>query len=181
VSKTIMLRKPYVVLLAILVVAISLQMSATRVQAAEEKPEITHLFGNHKCPAMGGTVVPESFVVYEDKEKNVHGRVYMCCDGCSKKVKSNLAKLYQNLYRTDPKTGKPKEPKDLKNAKCPMTGEPVAENASIEYNGMIVHLCCPGCAKGFLKEPDGKLAKLLPKKELKKHKYERPAGSGSSK
>jgi YHS domain-containing protein len=180
-SNTITPKNHYALLLLVLAVAVLPQMSATQAQPAEEKPEITHLFGNHKCPIMGGTVVPESFVTYEDKEKNVHGRVYMCCDGCSKKVEANLAELYQKFYRTDPKTGKSKEPKDLKNAECPMTGEPVAENASIEYNGMIVHFCCPECAKGFLKDPDGKLAKLLPEKELEKYKYERPAGSGSMK
>ena len=178
-SKRVNLRNQYVVILSILAVAISLPMSLTGVQAAEEKPEITHLFGNHKCPAMGGTVIPESFVTYEDKEKNVYGRVYMCCDGCSKKVEANLVELYQKFYRTDPKTGKPKEAKDLKNVECPISGEPVAENVSIEYNGMIVHFCCPGCAKGFLKDPDGKLAKLVPEKELEKYEYERPAGSGS--
>lgn len=176
-SNTISLMRHY----AVLMVAIAIQFSATQTLATEEKDEVTHLIGNHTCPIMGHTVIPESFVVYEDKENNVHGRVYMCCDGCSKKVEKNLAKLYQTLYRTNPKNGKPKKPKDLKNTECPMTGEPVAEDASIEYNGMIVHLCCLECAKGFLKKPDEKLTKLLPEKHLKKYKYERPAGSGSSK
>ena len=147
--------------------------------ASKTETQLTHLYGNHACPVTGEGVDPESFFLYENKEKGVYARIYMCCQGCEKKVKKAADQLYTKLYRTDPKTGKSKEPKDLKNDKCPNTGEPIDPNAKIEYNGMIVHFCCPECAKEFLEDPEPKMAKLLPKAD--EFKYEAKAGSHSMK
>ncbi len=146
---------------------------------SRSEKQITHLYGNHACPVTGEPVDPESFYLYENKEKGVYARIYLCCQGCDKKVKKTADETYTKLYRTDPKTGKPIEPRDLKNDKCPNTGEPVDTNAKIEYNGMIVHFCCPECAAGFLKDPESKMAKLLP--DAEKFKYQVKAGSHTMK
>lgn len=127
-----------------------------------EQPAITHLYGNHSCPVTGEPVVPDASITYENKEKGIFGRIYLCCMPCAKKAKKNLDELYNKFYRTDPKTGKAIEPRDLKNDKCPMSGEPVDAKTKIEYNGMIIHFCCKDCAEGFLKDPEPKLSKLLP-------------------
>ncbi|MCA9437550.1 MAG: YHS domain-containing protein [Candidatus Omnitrophica bacterium] len=123
--------------------------------------EVKHLFGNKKCPVMGGDVSAESYVEATMNDGNVVGRIYMCCDGCDKKVKKNFAELYKSFYRTDPKTGKEIDPLDLKNPTCPITGKPAAANVAMEYNGMLVHFCCAKCSEGFLKDPDEHLAKMV--------------------
>lgn len=149
------------------------------VQKTTAEKKLTHLYGNHACPVTGEPVDPESFFLYENKEKGIYARIYLCCQGCEKKVKKTAEETYMKFYRTDPKTGKSMEPRDLKNDRCPNTGEPIDPNAKIEYNGMIVHFCCPECAKEFLKDPEAKMAKLLPKAD--EFKYEAKAGSHSMK
>lgn len=151
---------------------------------AEEKKEkadnhaITHLYGNHVCPVGGEPVVADASVTYANKEKGVYGRIYLCCIGCEKKAKKNIEELYNKLYRTDPKTGKAIEARDLKNDKCPMSGEAVDAKAHIEYNGMIIHFCCPGCAEEFRENPEPKMSKLLP--DAKEFEYTPPAEGSHS-
>lgn len=135
---------------------------STTAFAADEAAAPTHLYGNHVCPITDEPVKPESFVLYEDAENKVYGRIYTCCDGCKKKAEADAKAIYMKLYRTDPKTGESVEPKDLKNAKCPVSGADVAEGAHLEYNGMIVHFCCDNCPKAFLKDPEKSMAILLP-------------------
>jgi YHS domain-containing protein len=179
--------KPTRFKLGILAVAAAMALMATpfMVQAADHDhggkaakaqagKKMTHLYGNHTCPVSGDPVSPDSFVLYANKEKGIYGRIYFCCQGCEKKVKKDLDKTYSKLYRTDPKTGKPLEAKDLKNENCPNTGEPVDPKAKIEYNGMIVHFCCPECSEEFLQDPEAKMAKLLPNAD--EFKYEAKAG-----
>lgn len=139
---------------------------------AEKGNEVEYLFGNRECPVTGQAVDPDSFVEAKQKEKNLVGRIYMCCDGCEKKVTKDFEDLYNKYYRTDPKTGKAKAPFDLKNSTCPMSGEPVTENDWIEYNGMVVHFCCEGCGKEFLDDPDSQLAKMV--ENPKDFAYKRP-------
>jgi len=146
---------------------------------ADQGKNTTHLFGNHSCPISGEPVVPETFVPYKDEANNIYGRLYLCCKGCTKKTKKKVADLYKKFYRTDPKTGKAIGPRDLKNATCPISGDPVTKKDWIEYNGMIVHFCCRDCVKDFLKNPDSYLKKIVPNPD--DFKYEKPAGSGSAK
>jgi YHS domain-containing protein len=149
------------------------------VAPGKTEKKMDHLYGNHTCPISGEPVSPDSFVAYANKEKGVYARIYLCCQGCEKKVKKDLDKTYSKLYRTDPKTGKSLEAKDLKNEKCPNTGEPVDPKAKIEYNGMIVHFCCPECSEEFLKDPEAKMAKLLPKAD--EFRFEAMAGAQNMK
>lgn len=51
---------------------------------------------------------------------------------------------------------------ELGNTLCPITGEMVGSmkaGAHVDYKGIRVGLCCPGCEKVFLKDPDANLAK----------------------
>jgi len=49
---------------------------------------------------------------------------------------------------------------DLGNGTCPIGGEDVDGESSLDWNGLRVHLCCPGCEKKFRKDPAAALAKL---------------------
>ena len=41
---------------------------------------------------------------------------------------------------------------DLSNAKCPISGKDVDEDASIEYKDSDLYFCCNGCPKAFQKD-----------------------------
>jgi hypothetical protein len=174
--------------LCLVIAAFALMMAAAtasraadeaKAEKAGEAKTAIHLFGNRSCPVSGEAVNPDASVTYTSKDKKTFGRLYLCCMGCAKKAAKNAEELYTKLYRTDKKTGKPIDAVDLKNAKCPMSGEDVEANATIEYNGMLVHFCCPGCAEEFVKEADAKLASLVP--NLDDFKFEPKAGSHSDK
>lgn len=137
-----------------------------------EADEPGYLFANHRCPVSGDPVDPDSFVAFRDEENKVYGRVYLCCDGCAKKAEENIEKLYRDLYRMDRKTGKPKDVVDLKNPGCAMSGEPIIPGLEFEYNGMLVHFCCPGCGQDFLDVPEEQLAKIV--SDLDPYAYKAP-------
>lgn len=55
------------------------------------------------------------------------------------------------------------QPTEAGNKICPVSGEEIGsmgEGFKIEYNGVIYNLCCPGCEKDFLKEPDKYIQKI---------------------
>lgn len=54
---------------------------------------------------------------------------------------------------------------DAGNKLCPISGEPVSEGSFVEYQGKRYGLCCPGCAKEFLKDPEKYLAVLAEKEK----------------
>jgi YHS domain-containing protein len=139
---------------------------------AKEADKPMHLFGNHSCPVSDDPVDPKSFVVYKDEEGKVHGRLYTCCEGCNKKTEAKAEELYKKFYLTDAETGKAKEPLDLENEKCPISGKEVDASTEIEYNGMLVAFCCDKCPAAFLKEPNKNLEKIVPEDVAKEHKYE---------
>jgi len=50
---------------------------------------------------------------------------------------------------------------DVGNKICPVSGAPVAgasgmgdQPVTVEYNGKVYHLCCPGCIDEFKKNPE---------------------------
>lgn len=56
----------------------------------------------------------------------------------------------------EPREGEPPaEPEiiDLKNEKCPVMGGTAQENVYLDYEGVRVHFCCPGCDKTFQSDP----------------------------
>jgi len=171
----------HLIILALLTCFVGFAVTAADEEKGDEEKgeQVNFLFGNLECPVTGERVDDESFVAYADEENNVYGRVYMCCDGCQGKVEENLEKLYTSLYLRDKETGKEKDALDLENEKCPISGKPVAEGRSIEYNGFIVHLCCPNCVEPFLESPDKHLVDLVP--DAEEYEYDRSVGSGTSK
>ncbi|MFA7255702.1 MAG: hypothetical protein WC133_06360 [Candidatus Omnitrophota bacterium] len=49
---------------------------------------------------------------------------------------------------------------DAGNKLCPISGEPVSGNDFVTYQGKRFGLCCSGCEKMFLAEPEKYLAKM---------------------
>jgi len=49
---------------------------------------------------------------------------------------------------------------DLLNLTCPIGGEEVDDETTLDWGGVRVNLCCPGCEKKFKKNPAKALAKL---------------------
>jgi YHS domain-containing protein len=43
---------------------------------------------------------------------------------------------------------------------CPVMGNPIDKNISIEYQGKKVYFCCAGCEKTFKENPEKYIAKL---------------------
>ena len=169
------------VILALLTCFVGFAVNAEDEEKGEEEKgeQINFLFGNLECPVMGERVDDEVFIEYQDEENDVYGRVYLCCPGCEKKAKANLEKLYGTLYEKDKKTGEDKDPLDLQNEECPISGKEIEDGKSIKFNGMIVHLCCPGCVQPFLECPDKNLVDLVP--DAEEYEYDRSVGSGTSK
>ena len=88
-----------------------------------------------KCPVSGKPVDATKTVDFNG------GKVAFCCENCPKaftaapdkfKAKANL-QLVQS--------------KQLKQAKCPLTGRPCAADKSVEVEGVKVGLCCGNCQK----------------------------------
>ncbi|MHC4550970.1 MAG: hypothetical protein ACYTEZ_19645 [Planctomycetota bacterium] len=49
---------------------------------------------------------------------------------------------------------------DLLNLTCPIGGKEVDDETTLDWGGVRVHFCCPGCEKKFKKNPAKALAKL---------------------
>ncbi len=43
---------------------------------------------------------------------------------------------------------------------CPITGNPIKQDVSIDYQGQRIYFCCAGCDKTFLENPEGHLAEM---------------------
>lgn len=65
---------------------------------------------------------------------------------------------------------------DAGNKLCPISGEPVSGASFVEYQGKRYGLCCPGCAKAFLADPEKHIAEMEAKE-----KASAPATSASKK
>lgn len=139
-------------------------------EAVEDAHVHDYLYANHTCPTCKDPIDPHLFAEISNKKKNIFGRIYFCCADCGKQIKKDIGKYYMSLYRTDEKTGKEKPLRDLKNQVCPVEGGTIDGKTAIEYNGMMVSLCCPDCLAAFLKDPEKSMAKILP--EAKEFRFE---------
>jgi YHS domain-containing protein len=142
-------------------------------EAVEDAHVHDYLYANHSCPTCKDPIDAHLFAEVSNKKKNIYGRIYFCCTDCGEQIKKDIGKYYMALYRTDKETGKEKPARDLKNQVCPVEGDKVDGKTAIEYNGMTVSLCCPGCIATFLKDPEEGMEKILP--AAKEFKFEAAA------
>lgn len=117
--------------------------------AKPAKPEVqVPFFGNTHCPIMDKKVNGEKFAEKDGK------RVYVCCAKCVRRAEADFDKAYAAAYPTD-------KVKDLKNEFCPiMGGETEHATTTTEFQGHLVHFCCPGCDRKFHKQPNRHLSLL---------------------
>lgn len=71
-------------------------------------------YPNPSCPIMGK---PVSTKLFAETEK---GRLYVCCKGCIKDILADVETAYRTAFS---------EEKKVANATCPVTGDPVGEDA----------------------------------------------------
>jgi len=103
-------------------------------------------FANATCPAMGKPTKPDLFVETD------HGRVYVCCKMCIKKVENDKDGMYKKAYPNAKPVG---------NKTCPSSGEALEKKAAtVTIQGHEIGLCCNDCSKAVLENSQIWLAKL---------------------
>jgi len=102
------------------------------------------------CPVTGE---PANFLVHTDLPD---GRVYTCCKGCIRKLEADPAKYATQIAAQ--RAALAKLPKVQ--VTCPVSGEPVDPDVTVDYKGEKVAFCCGGCVKKFKADPDAYKAKL---------------------
>ena len=112
---------------------------------------------NRKCPITGGKVVSKH---YADKNGL---RLYACCPKCKTRLWTDPAATAKDLgYKWIPGVI------DLRNTKCPITGDAVYPEAPIwvDLDGIRVRVCCDRCVEKAKKDPARtfRLAGVDPKK-----------------
>ena len=134
---------PFTLLLALACLASNAAAQDSRPGALEVKVPTFH---NEKCPVMEKPVKTTMFV------ETPHGRIYMCCKACTKKIEADPEAMYKKAYPTAKAAG---------NKTCPVSGETLdAKAATVSVQGYDIGLCCAGCAKGVLENSQVILAKL---------------------
>lgn len=122
------------------------------------------------CPVMdeplGGMGTPIKVMV-GDKP------IFLCCKGCIKKIEAEPAKYLAMVYGNQPQqdaiaaAGEPVRPNVYKvtaadapyiaaQNKCPVMDEPLDGMGGpyrVNANGKAIYICCPGCAKKIVAQP----------------------------
>lgn len=116
--------------------------------AQESRPTVeVPSYPNSTCPVMGK---PVSLKLYVD---TAYGRIYMCCAGCTKRIKADPEAAYKAAY---PKVEK------AANTNCPITGEAIKKGSpTVLLQGKEIALCCEDCIEKAKGEAQATLAKAL--------------------
>lgn len=94
---------------------------------------------NTSCPVMGETLEPDA------KKVTVQGHtVGICCPGCDKKMRK--AANHYLAMASDPKLI------ELKNKKCPVSGNDVNKNSTLIVDGVLIDFCCDKCVAATEKD-----------------------------
>lgn len=136
---------PFALLLASLSSA-ALRAQAPAPNAPPPRVEVP-TFPNLTCPIMGKKV---SMPLFVDTER---GRFYVCCKPCFRKILANVEAAYKTAYPTQ---------KDLANPVCPVSGEPIGDDApTVQLQGHSFRVCCSGCVAAARAHSQVTLTKLL--------------------
>ncbi len=94
------------------------------------------------------------------------GKVYFCCDNCSKAFSENkekhAAKANAQLVAT----------KQYKQQACPISGSKLDESTAIEVGGVKVAFCCNNCKGKVESAKDDQLDMVFGEKAFEKAKFE---------
>lgn len=132
-----------------------LAVTTLSVYAEEEKKDAAK--AGPKCPVSGAPCKKEFAADYKGAE------VYFCCDKCPKAFAKNPEKFATKANLQLVQT------KQATQAKCPLTGRPMADDKTVAVNGVTVKLCCPNClAKVKKAEGDEQLELVFADKAFEK-------------
>lgn len=120
------------------------------------------------CPVSGkklGSMGTPPKVVVEGK------LLFVCCGGCSAKIRSSPAQYIAKYYASSGEQVRPGVFKaTLADAQaiaaqgvCPVMDEPLGSMGAplkVDVNGKAIYICCAGCAKKLHAQPETFLAKL---------------------
>jgi len=136
-----------ILMLAILaLLAVSAFAGEAKKEIAEKKP--VELKAQTLCPVMGGKIDSTAYADIQGQ------RVYLCCPGCSKALKSDPDKYFK-------KTAAEGVLFENIQATCPVSGEEFGEKSAFtDFEGRRVYFCCDKCSAEFAKDPQKYLAKL---------------------
>jgi YHS domain-containing protein len=73
------------------------------------------------------------------------GKVYFCCDSCSKSLKDQPEKYAAKANQQLVATGQAVQ------TKCPVSGEAIKKDVAVEIGGAKVYLCCNDCKEKIAK------------------------------
>ncbi len=103
------------------------------------------------CPVMGEPINLAVSTPTDD------GPVFFCCKGCISKYNAKPGKFTKQVAEQR----KAMEKLAKVQVTCPVTGEPVDPDVSIEADGNKVSFCCKGCVKKYQADPKKYAAKLV--------------------
>ena len=119
----------------LLAVILLVAAASLAIAADGEKKNVT----NKSCPVSGGPVSEKIRAEYKGQY------VYMCCEGCLKEFEKNPEVYVAKLSKEDQEAIQP-------NKVCPVSGEAVDMNISVENDGRKVYFCCEHCRDKFKKD-----------------------------
>ena len=95
------------------------------------------------CPVTGEKINMTKYVDYEGK------RIYVCCDGCVKKVKADPSGYIKKLEDQGITLAKATVPQ----TKCPVMGGDIDRTKYVDVNGKRIYVCCDRCIETIKKDP----------------------------
>ena len=115
--------------LLLFVLAVSGLVMIGSLRAADEKPSLEKV----TCPVSGKAVTAEFTVKYEG------AKVYFCCENCPKAFAKDTKKFATKANHQLVLTGQAVQ------VACPISGEEVDEEVTVEVAGVKVAMCCEKC------------------------------------
>lgn len=135
---------------ALVVAACAAFIFSFSLSTAEEKEGFSA-----KCPVSGAAAKEDKTVDYKGK------KVYFCCENCPKAFTKDPAKFAAKANQQLALT------KQVVQVACPLSGEPVDKEKTVDVNGVKVAFCCEKC-QGKADKAADKLALLFDDKTFDK-------------
>ncbi len=102
------------------------------------------------CPVMGGKINKALYVDSNGK------RVYVCCEGCTDKIKADPGKYIKKLEAQGITVARTPVEQTL----CPVAGTKIDKAVYFDADGKRIYLCCKGCVAMVADDPAKYIGKL---------------------
>ena len=140
-----MKRTTMILTLAAMMVMAAMVFAGEAEEKATEKPK--ELTNQTHCPVMGGVIDSAAYTDIQGQ------RVYHCCPVCSKSLKADPDKYFK-------KAAKDGIVFENIQTTCPVSGEAVDKNLSLNHEGRRLFFCCEKCIATFESDLAGYLSKM---------------------